>query len=274
MKNLDAHLRQIDIHPPDPEYKKCSYRWMGDHCKDKSEFYYVLDGSFVLNINDHSYIVQKNQMALFPSGLRHSYWSIPGKSPTILRFGFRAFCHDEDIFSFYGMTDDNHVVYLPEDDVMACYQTMIAHPLNNTRPSSYAMRCGQMNILLSMYLHARLSMETTKHEFQDVIQYMKAHIAEDLSLDDLANAFHFNASHFVTKFGKHAGISPMKYFSQMRARHAAKLLKTTDMPLTAISASVGFSDVYYFKNFFEKHMGIRPEQYKEVMTKPADLVFI
>ncbi len=274
MKNLDTPLKNIDIYPPTPEYKKCPYRWMGDHLPEKSEFYYVLDGSFVLNIGEHSYIVQKNQMALLPEGHHHSYWSVPGKAPTILRFGFRAFCHNEDIFSFYDMAADNHVVYLPEEDVVTCYEAMISHPLNTLVSCGYAIRCGQMAILLGMYLQARISMETVKHEFQDVIQYMNTHIAEDISLDDLAATFHFNASHFVTKFGKHMGISPMKYFSQMRARHAARLLKTTDMSLPAVAASAGFSDVYYFKAFFEKHMGIRPEQYKEVMTRPANLVFI
>lgn len=273
MKNLDAHLKNINIHPPTPDYRICPYRWMGDHLPDKSEFYYVLDGSFILNIGDNSYIVKKNQMALLPEGHRHSYWSIPGNAPTVLRFGFRAFCHDEDIFSFYGMAEDNHVVYLPEEDVMACYEAMISHPLNSRVPSGYAIRCGQMSILLGMYLQARISMETAKNEFHDIIQYMKNHIAEDISLDDLAAAFHFNASHFVTKFGRHMGISPMKYFAQMRAKHAAKLLKTTEKSMSAVAAAIGFSDVYYFKSFFEKHMGIRPEQYKEALIPPEDLVF-
>ncbi|MDD6308989.1 MAG: AraC family transcriptional regulator [Clostridia bacterium] len=272
MKNLDVHLKNIDIYPPSPEYKKCPYRWMGDRCKDAHELFYVLDGSFVLNVDHHSYIVKKNQMALFPAGHRISYWSVPGNPPTVLRFGFRASCHGEDIFSFYGMADDNHVVTLPEAEVMACYQSMISHSLNSITPSSYAMRCGQMAILLSIYFYARISMETEKNEFQDVLQYMQDHIAEDISLDDLASVFHFNASYFVTKFGKNMGIPPMKYFSKIRVQHAAKLLTTTDMPLTAVASSIGFSNVYYFKSFFEKNMGVCPDKYKDIMTRPADLV--
>ena len=69
------------------------------------------------------------------------------------------------------------------------------------------------------------------------------------------------------------GITPMKYFAHMRAKHAAKLLKTTEMSITQVAAATGFSDMYYFIKYFERYMGISPKQYREVICRPADLQF-
>lgn len=271
MKNLETPLKNINIYPCQPEYKKCTYRWMNDHTDIATNLIFVLEGSFVLNLDSETYIVGKNQMALLPAKCPHSYWSIPAQSPTLLWFRFRAESHDEDFFSFMGMTRDNHVVYMDREEVLQVYQEMVTHPLNEMKVTNYAMCCSLITRLVAMYTHNRILLENAHDEFQDIIAYMADHVTEDISLDDLSNEFHFNPSYFVKKFKTSVGITPMKYFAHMRTKHAAMLLKTTDMSITQIAAAVGFSDIYYFIKYFERYMGISPKGYREVMNRPADL---
>ena len=135
----------------------------------------------------------------------------------------------------------------------------------------------QLCILLAelyyIYAHARISADNAKHEFANVIQYMKEHITEDVSLAELAELLHFGHSYFVKKFKKQMGLSPMKYFARLRTNFAAKLLKETDMTVPEVAAKTGFSDVYYFRTFFRRYMGIQPEAYRDVMTRPKELKF-
>lgn len=271
MKNLETPLKNINIFPCQPEYKKCSYRWMNDHTDIASVLIYVLDGSFVLHLDSETYIVGKNQMALLPANRPHSYWSIPSQSPTILWFRFRAESHEEDFFSFMGMTRDNHVVYMDREEVLQIYQEMVTHPLNEMKVTNYAMCCSLITRLVAMYTHHRILLENAHNEFQDIITYMSRHVAEDLSLDDLSNEFHFNPSYFVKKFKIAVGITPMKYFAHMRAKYAARLFETTEMSVTQVASAAGFSDIYYFIKYFERYMGISPKGYRDVICRPSDL---
>ncbi len=271
MRNLEIPLKNLDIHPGTPHLVDCDRRWRGDHVYATDNLYYVKKGSFVLNIDEHSYIVREKQLVLLPAHHHHSYWLVPGMSTTLLMFNFRAFCHDENFFEFLGLTDENHVVDVPEEEIIQCYNLIKESSLSETFISQYVMSAAQHAILCGLYAKARISLEEAKREFHDVIDFMKKHTTQDLSLDAIANAFHFNASYFAAKFKKQTGISPMKYFAQLRARYAAKLLKTTDMSVLSVASATGFSDIYYFKTFFAKHMGVRPEQFRDTFIRPPEL---
>ncbi len=273
MKNLNIPLKNLDIYAGSVHFIECERRWKGEHCFDANQFYYVVRGAFVLNIGEHSYIVREKQLALLPAKQHHTYWLLPGTPTTIISLTFNARCHGKDFFQFLGLADDNHVVTVPEADFMQCYNLMKRSDFGEYSITDYVMRSAQYAILCGIYARARISMENAKNEYYDVISYMKAHVTEDLSLDTLAEAFHFNASYFAIKFKNQMGISPMKYFAQLRAQHAAKLLRTTDMSVPAVAAATGFNDIYYFKTFFSKHMGVRPENFRDIFVRPPELRF-
>lgn len=273
MRNLDVALKNLNIFPSLPRKNETSSFWMGEHCYGDSTLIYVLEGAFVLNIGEHTYIVQKHQMALLPANQMHTYWKIPHTALSILHFPLLAECHGEELFSFFGLTDSQHVVNMPPEPVQSCFQQMRNSEYdadNVTRRLNLCLQTGQLCLL---YVQARLSKDKAKHDFADVIAYMQQHLTEDVSLDTLARLFHFEPTYFVKKFKKQMGVSPMKYFAQMRAKHAANLLRTTEMSVNAVAAAVGFDDVYYFRTFFTRHMGVRPERYKDILKRPAELRF-
>lgn len=271
MKNLDIALKNLNIYPCLPRRIDASAYWMGDHCYKEPIMYYVLDGAFVLNVDSNNYIVQKHQMALLPANHPHTYWRIPNQPLSFLVFGARVECHDEDFFEFFGLNDGHHVVNLPAESVLECYRQMHTPDGANDNFSRRLNLCLHLGRMCLLYAQARISAENAKHEFADVIEYMQTHITEDLSLTELSKCFHFDHTYFVKKFKKQMGISPMKYFARMRAKYAANLLKTTEMTISEIAAATGFSDVYYFKTFFVRHMGVRPEQYRDILTRPKEL---
>ena len=111
--------------------------------------------------------------------------------------------------------------------------------------------CGGITKLCHLYIQSRIDMDNAKLEFAEVIQYMTDHITEDVALDELATLMHLESTYFSAKFKKETGMSPMKYFAQMRTKKAAHLLRTTDLPLTEIAALIGMENVYYLKNILK-----------------------
>ncbi|MBE7025331.1 MAG: AraC family transcriptional regulator [Ruminococcaceae bacterium] len=271
MKNLNEPMKNLDVYPSDPIYEVSTRRWSGDHCYNTHRFFYVKAGAFVLNIGKHTYIVRKGQLAFLPANRPHTYWLSPDSPPKYIHFSFLAYAHGEDFFEHYGFADDHHVVSVPEELIDRCVEQMLFTELGDTNLSHYIIKAAQHATLCAIYARARILSKDARNEFQDVIAFMQEHIAEDLSLDAVAERFHFNPNYFGSKFKKYMGVSPMKYFAEMRAQFAGELLKTTDLSLKEIAARVGFSDIYYFKTFFKKQMGIPPENFKNVFVPPPEL---
>lgn len=271
MKNHNEPIKYLAIYPSSPKMIRCPAGWTGRHLPSSNQFFYVLEGGFVLNVEDSSFFVRKGQLALLPTGKQHSFWMLPDNNLVMLDFSCRAECNGEDLFAFFGCNEGNLVVSIPEKEMLELYENMVT-PLP---PSLDAPRritiISEYSRLCSMYVRARIGRENTKEEFAAVIDYMHAHITEDIALETLSDLMHFDTAYFSAKFKREAGVSPMKYFAQLRAKEAAKLLRNTDMPLSAVGASIGFTNTYYFKKFFEKNMGVRPEVYRDAFIEPPAL---
>lgn len=272
LQNLNAPLRCFSIYPTPPRLVHCPTGWTGNAIPRNNYFFYVLEGGFVLNIENNSYFVRKNQLAFLPAGKHHTFWLLADKNLTMLDFSFSSLCDDgEDIFAFYGCTEEHHVVSLPEKDVMDIY-TAASSPLPPQLDAfKRTITCAELTRLCALYLRARINHETSKKEFAVVTEYMQDHLADDIPLETLASLMHLDTTYFSAKFKKETGVPPMKHLAQLRAKEAARLLRYTDKSISAIAKAIGFENIYSFKNFFLKHMGVRPELYKEIFINPPYL---
>lgn len=272
MKNLDKALKNVDIYPGSPIIRNFSPTWTGEIASNKcSEFIYCLEGGFVCTVGAHNYLVKPGQMVLMPQGISHACWSLPAVPAKCIFFSFRVLCEGEDLFSRLGMTSDGHVIDLPREAVLQCCKAMTDSPLSTDKVPFYLMLSAQLSIVIAMYVKARIASENATTAFSKVIAFMQAHITEDVSLEQLAGLFHWHPDYFSRKFKENVGVSPIRYFAEMRASHAANLLLTTHLSIEEVAKTVGFSNIYYFRSFFLKHIGIRPEAYKKAFQKPSDL---
>jgi AraC-like DNA-binding protein len=63
------------------------------------------------------------------------------------------------------------------------------------------------------------------------------------------------------------GVTPTSLVSDIRLRHAATLLTTTQQSITEISARCGFSRLNYFSTIFHGKFGMTPRAYRQRMTE-------
>lgn len=273
MKRLEHHFKNLNIYPSMPKLQICTDWWGGTFSGSTSHsFIYVLDGAFAMHIEDHYYIVKKHQLVLIPAGYSYACWRLPGMPLRIVTFSFYAECEDEELFAFFDTDSSGHVVYLPdqEAEIMEIYDRMMAPPgLVDNMPKTILV-CAEIARLCAIYMQARIAHANAKIEFHAVIAYMREHLKEDIPLETLADSMHLNPAYFSAKFKEQMMLSPMKYLAEMRAKEAAKLLRDTQLPETAIGSKIGFSNVYNFRIFFERQMGIRPAKYREMfLPKPG-----
>ncbi len=84
------------------------------------------------------------------------------------------------------------------------------------------------------------------------------------SLDDLASVAGLSKYHFLRQFSQVVGMTPGAYMRTLRLCHAARKLRTTDMPILDIALSVGFADHPSFSRAFARHMGMTPSDYQKL----------
>lgn len=59
----------------------------------------------------------------------------------------------------------------------------------------------------------------------------------------------------------------MQYLQQVRIDNAKELLKNTNLSISEVAASVGYSDSSYFTAQFKKSISLPPKEYRRLVRK-------
>ncbi len=91
-------------------------------------------------------------------------------------------------------------------------------------------------------------------------RYAWKHLAEPITLDQLAAEACLSKYHFVRKFKKLTGHPPKRFLNEIRLEAARNLILETDMTFDAVAAQVGLSDGSYLSHVFRRLTGKSPSQ--------------
>lgn len=99
-------------------------------------------------------------------------------------------------------------------------------------------------------------------KIERVKEYVAENVANDISLLQVADHFHYNVDYLGRLFKQTTGESFSSYVINMRMNIAKELLKNTEEKLTDIATKVGYNDLSYFLKAFKKNTGLAPLEYK------------
>ena len=83
------------------------------------------------------------------------------------------------------------------------------------------------------------------------------------TLDSLAAAAGMSRTVFADKFREVFAQSPNEFIQEFRLKFAARLLKTTELPVKTIAVTVGYSSRSYFSRAFRAAYAMDPSAYRE-----------
>ncbi|MEX2415912.1 MAG: response regulator [Paenibacillaceae bacterium] len=99
---------------------------------------------------------------------------------------------------------------------------------------------------------------------QQCQKFIEVHYAEEITLDTLAQKYHFNSSYFSNLFKTYAGTGLSEFVIKVRVRKALELLLNTNCKMSEIAMKVGYKDAGYFIRVFKREMGMSPHKYRHV----------
>ena len=104
---------------------------------------------------------------------------------------------------------------------------------------------------------------TSTNRFAFVVEYIKAHIHEDITIDKLSNLCYMSKPNFFRCFKREFGISPVDFIIQERIKAAKKLLKDINVTISQACYAVGINNLSYFFKLFKRVEGITPNEFRK-----------
>jgi transcriptional regulator GlxA family with amidase domain len=97
----------------------------------------------------------------------------------------------------------------------------------------------------------------------EVQRWLPDHLAEDLTVDRLADRAGMSPRTFARTFRAETGTTPAAHVEELRVEAARRLLETTDQTVSAIARHVGLKHAETLHRAFARRVGTTPDRYRQ-----------
>lgn len=94
------------------------------------------------------------------------------------------------------------------------------------------------------------------------VDYVEAHLADDIGLRDVAAAVGLSCTHLTTLFRRGTGESPHRFLMRRRFERACELLADPSLRITDIAYRCGFANSQHLAAVMRKRMATTPSAYR------------
>ncbi|MEU8470173.1 AraC family transcriptional regulator [Streptomyces sp. NPDC029006] len=102
----------------------------------------------------------------------------------------------------------------------------------------------------------------TVTQLKTIHEYIHAHLAARITLEDLALQVSLSRYHFLRLFKQTTGMTPHQYLTQQRMEAAKHWLRTRKHPVGRIGQMCGYATAAHFSRAFRKYVGVSPSDYR------------
>jgi AraC family transcriptional regulator len=103
----------------------------------------------------------------------------------------------------------------------------------------------------------------SKQKLKQAVEYIQAHLGEDLSLSEIAKELGMSQYYFCRLFKKSTGVSPHQYLMKKRVAQAKHLLKQPERTVTSVALECGFANQSHFAKCFHQCTGMNPREFRK-----------
>ena len=96
-------------------------------------------------------------------------------------------------------------------------------------------------------------------KLKQAIDYIQEHLAQQISLNELANDLGISRYYFCRLFKQSTGLSPHQYVIQQRVERAKQLLLQGKMSIVDIAQACGFTHQSHLNRHFKRLTGVSPK---------------
>lgn len=250
----------LGIHPY-PELINSSYRYFNEGEKhvtrtcDYHVLLFMLEGSLFftengkkVSLNPGDWYIQK--AGLFQEGLR------PCSCPKYYYIHFNAQILHESSLTLSNQGNFNPTNLLPLFDELEYYQ-------NRLLWDTLGKQALFLNILNELIQYRHEESLKAYPFVEDMVSYIHDNYMNPISLDDMADNYHFSKDYIIRRMKKIIGFTPIQYLTHVRIKHAKILLENSNQTIDEIAESVGYKDLSVFYKAFTKKESLSPGKWRK-----------
>jgi AraC-like DNA-binding protein len=259
------------------------------HWHDEWEFFFVVSGRTIFQMNDMKIPMEAGDVAFVPSGAVHA-----------------AFAVDRGPCSYNALVFHSNLLTAPEYDV--AFQRYIAPMLEGRlelpvkldpdvpwqaevidrvhiayehlqrMPPANELRVKAciFTIFADIYANcASLVRAQTSQEGLDyraermrsIYDYIHGNCNAKLTVQTLSKVVSMSPGYLCRFFKDMTGRTITEYINHYRVSQAALMIESTDKKLLEVAMDAGFNNLSYFVNQFKRYMGATPSEFKREQSK-------
>jgi transcriptional regulator GlxA family with amidase domain len=108
-----------------------------------------------------------------------------------------------------------------------------------------------------------LKTEHSDDSISSAQEWLHQNFHRSFPLEAPARRVGMSLRNFVRRFKQATGDSPLMYLQKLRIAAAKRLLEGDHRTVQEISDAVGYQDVAFFRNLFQRHTGVSPSAYRQ-----------
>lgn len=283
MSNEFINLGSANNHSEDFQLRYISIsKYEGDwhslpHTHQFSELFYVLRGEGVFYIENEKVSVKTDDLMIINPYIEHTEKTLPNNPMEYIVFGVEGLAFsfnnpDQDTSKGYSFYSYGH-----EKNQFINFAQLMMHEFENKKPGFEKVCHGLLEVLL-VYISRKQNLSVISNssfrlskECALAKRYIDINYSQNITLDSLAKITHINKYYLAHSFTECIGQSPINYLADRRIEACKELLTTSDLSVTQIASSAGFSSQSYFSQLFNKKTGMSPRQYRKLYSNKKEL---
>lgn len=252
------------------------------HSHDYFEIYYVFKGNCEFQFEKEQLTLEEGELCIIAPTSLHNIIADNNDS-IVISIAIRKSTFDNTFFTLlsqkdllsyffktilYNKTSPNYLLFHTKTskDIKIIIKNLI---MENNKGDMYYNTCSisWANILFSTIL--RNYSETIQFnnyaigsDFSLIVQYIQKNY-KALTLNDLAEYFHYSESHLSLLIKKNLGLKFTTLITNLKMEDSKDYLINTDLPIEKISEYVGYNSVEHFSRMFKRYYKKSPQQYRK-----------
>lgn len=245
----------------------------GLHAHSHYEVIYCLSGSADYQLGDLRYRLNHGDLFTVPLGAVHAPVVPEGSPEPFRRYVLRLSPEFSQLVTTLFLPDANSHSQAPillhtAGTAWEYIGEFFRRCAQETEQRHYRWEAVVFSIATELMVHMSRcwqgNLVEEKPELLDrIMGHVESHLAEKITLPDIAARFWVSQSTISQLFRKKMGISFYRYVTLRRLTEAKVLIKT-GIPMDQVSIAVGFQDYSTFYRAFKSEFGISPAQFRKM----------
>lgn len=262
--NFNADIVNFGFQQKDPTHHQ------GPLTKTEHVLQYVVSGKGTLVIKGVKHSVKTDDMFYLPKNALLSYYSDQNDPYEYFWIGLDG-VSTKQLIEKIGLSETSPVKNIPDERIIDTF-VKIGTALCENNFAGLSRAHGELFNLLSLLLSSRgenlTPLKTPSDKYvENAIRYIETNFGMDINVTQIAKAVGLCRNYLCVLFGKHTGMSPVKYLMNYRIEQSRKML-AQGLAVTETALNCGFNSPANFSVQFKKITGMSPVKYRTcIITK-------